>query len=85
MPYRYAPPRQSPRLAASQPQHHDCGPNYTPLDSPLPMLAEHARTLASHGGPCKRCGHALLAGERAADLPGGGGTVHLGCVGKVNR
>jgi hypothetical protein len=44
------------------------------------LLATNSRTLGQHAGPCTVCGRALLAGERAADLAGGG-TVHVGCAG----
>jgi hypothetical protein len=53
------------------------------LAVPMPLLATNARTLTAHGGPCPVCHHALLAGERAADLPDGR-TVHVaGCAAKT--
>jgi hypothetical protein len=60
-------------------------PVYTgDLAVPMPLLATGARTLTAHGGPCPVCHHALLAGERAADLPDGRGIIHVSCSRKIH-
>lgn len=64
-------------LAPPQPEPRG---SYTGGFAPV-LLAENARTLAHNAGPCARCGRALLAGQRAADLPGSRAVAHLGCLG----
>jgi hypothetical protein len=53
----------------------------TPDVQPV-LLAERARTLPGHGAPCAVCGRACLRGDRVADLAGGRGLVHVGCIGR---
>jgi hypothetical protein len=53
-----------------------------PWDEPPLPLATGARTAHGNPGPCRVCGHAIMPGERIADLPGGA-LVHVaGCAAK---
>lgn len=44
------------------------------------LIADRARTLRDHAGPCAICSWALLAGQRAADLADHTGVAHLQCI-----
>ena len=46
---------------------------------PGPPLAERARTARFAQGPCMACGQLLDLGQRIADLPASGGTIHVRC------
>jgi hypothetical protein len=54
-----------------------------PYRSPEPcLLAERART-AHRGSSCCLCPRPVRPGQRVADVVGGRGPAHLGCVGKL--
>ena len=57
-------------------QSRTAGPYQSP---PLRLLAEHARrALGEH--PCCLCPRPVRRGERIADVVGGRGMAHVGCV-----
>jgi hypothetical protein len=51
-----------------------------PLQVPGPPLAVNARTARFGMDYCPRCARPVDVGDRVADLPAGGGTVHAACA-----
>jgi hypothetical protein len=86
MPYRTTArplPRFLPPAPRPRPETHAHA--RAPWDRPPPAVATGARTAHGHLGPCAVCQQALLAGDRVADLPGGGSVHVAGCVAKAAR
>jgi hypothetical protein len=54
-----------------------------PWAGPPPPVAENARTLHHHAGPCAVCSYAMLAGDRVASLTGPGRAVHVACTARL--
>lgn len=51
----------------------------SPWDVPPPPIADHAR-VADRAQPCAACGHAILPGQRMAELAADGGAIHVSCA-----
>jgi hypothetical protein len=82
MPIR-TPPRPLPAALAPPQRPETFETASSPWTEPPPPLAEHARTLRHHAGPCAVCSYAMLAGDRVASLTGSGRAVHVACTARL--